>query len=264
MMKHSFVFRILAVFLLVCAGMQIHAETLAQKDAEKLLALADKNTSFAGTDFAGDYIIVKEEVDGAKSVQTARMYRRDSNSAYTILLTSPDDRGKGYVQYDNTIWFYDPHDKQFVLTSAKDKFENSNANTGDFTPQHYSRDYAIVSAQTVKLGTLSCVVFDLKAKIKDVSYPKIKVWVTADDGLIRKKEDYSLSGQLLRTTAIPSYQKFGKNSVPDKMLIVDNLRKMEINGKMQYEKTQVTITNVSFAKQSSTIYTKKYIEMMSE
>ena len=47
------------------------------------------------------------------------------------------------------------------------------------------------------------------------------------------------------------------------MLIVDNLRGQKINGKMQYEKTQITISEVSFAKQPDTVYTKKYIEMKS-
>jgi hypothetical protein len=108
------------------------------------------------------------------------------------------------------------------------------------------------------------VLFELKASAKNVDYPTIKLWVTKDDGLIRKREDYSLSGQLLRTLAIPSYQKYGSHSVPDKMLIVDNLRGKKIDGKMQYEKTQITVTNVSFAKQSDTVYTKKYVEMMSK
>ena len=50
------------------------------------------------------------------------------------------------------------------------------------------------------------------------------------------------------------------------MLIVDNLRGKKISGKMQYEQTQITLAilqNVSFAKQNNTVYTKKYVEMMS-
>ena len=47
------------------------------------------------------------------------------------------------------------------------------------------------------------------------------------------------------------------------MLIVDNLRGKKINNKMQYEQTQITITDVSFAKQSDAVYTKKYVEMQS-
>ena len=95
----------------------------------------------------------------------------------------------------------------------------------------------------------------------------LKLWVTKDDGLVRKKEDFSLSGQKLRTTAIPSYQLIKaveKNySVPVSMLIQDNLRGKKIGEKVQYEQTQITIRNVEFAKVSDTVYTKPYLEMMS-
>ena len=47
------------------------------------------------------------------------------------------------------------------------------------------------------------------------------------------------------------------------MLIQDNLRGKKIEGKVQYEKTQITIKNVSFEKVSDTVYTKPYLEMMS-
>ena len=103
----------------------------------------------------------------------------------------------------------------------------------------------------------------MEAKIDDVVYPKVKVWISIYDGLIRKKEDYSLSGQLLRTTAIPSYQLIGSRSIPVSMLIVDNLKGKKINDKMQYEKTQITIKNVSFAKQKDSVFTKSFFEMMS-
>ena len=95
----------------------------------------------------------------------------------------------------------------------------------------------------------------------------LKLWVTKDDGLARKKEDYSLSGQKLRTTAIPSYQivnsSTGKYSIPVSMLIQDNLKGKKISGKVQYEKTQITIKNAAFEKVEDTVYTKPYLEMMS-
>jgi len=100
-----------------------------------------------------------------------------------------------------------------------------------------------------------------EAKIEDVIYPKLKVWVT-NDGLIRKKEDYSLSGQLLRTTLIPKYQIIGQRSIPYNMIIVDNLKGKKIDDKMQYEKTTITINNVSFAVQKDSVFTKAYLEMM--
>ncbi|MCR5289528.1 MAG: outer membrane lipoprotein-sorting protein [Treponema sp.] len=243
----------------------VFAQSVDMAEAEALLRKADENTSFEGVDFSANYAMVQDRPGQGKSLIEATMYRRDSMAAFTIVITGPEnDKGKGYVQFDNGLWFYDPHDKQFTFTSAKNKFQNTNANNSDFSPQHFCRDYKIEKATRVKLGSFACVLFELKAVSKNVDYPSLKLWVTEDDGLLRKKEDYSLSGQLLRTTAIPSYQQVSNRFVPNSMLIVDNLRGKKLDGKMQYEKTQVTVTNVSFAKRSDLIYTKKYLELMGQ
>ena len=254
-----------SALMLVALTMPASAEKVSASEAAALLKKADASTAFYGTDFAANYSLVQSKPGQGNSVTTAVMYRRDDASSYTILITGPEsDRGKGYVQFDENIWFYDPADKQFTFSSSKDKISGTNATPDDFTPQNYSGRYEIKSAVTEKLGKLDCVKFELAAKVSGVNYPTIKLWVTPNDGLIRMKEDYSLSGQLLRSTAIPSYQKYNDHSVPSKMLIIDQLRGKKINGKMQYEQTQITISNVSFAKQKNTVYTKKYVEMMSE
>ncbi len=262
-MKKGVLKSIFVLSAAILAGSAFAADMSASA-AKELLKKVDETTSFYGTDFAANYSLVQEKPGQGKSTTTVVMYRRDDADAYTILITGPEkDRGKGYVQFDNNIWFYDPSDRQFVFTSSKDNVGGTNATPADFTPQHYSKNYKIDKTDKVKLGKLDCILFTLTASSKNVNYPTIKLWVTEEDGLIRMKEDYSLSGQLLRTTAIPSYQLFKNHSVPSKMVVVDNLRGKKINGKMQFEQTQITISNVSFDKQKDSVYTKKYVEMQS-
>lgn len=234
---------------------------------ELLLQQAQDSSAFYDSDFKGSYSVVQEKPGEGKNVTEAVMYRRDRTAQWVILVTGPaKEKGKGYLQSDGNIWFYDPADNAFTFTSAKDKFQNTNANNSDFAPQFYARDYNIKSAQEVKLGKLDCVCFNLVAKdsASSVDYPELKLWVTKDDGLVRKKEDYSLSGQLLRTTLIPSYQLADCNGkkygVPLNMLIVDNLRGKKIGDKMQYERTQISISNVSFESVKDYIYTKPFLE----
>lgn len=247
------------------------AASIFAYDAEKILKMSQDKTAFYGTDFKGFYSVVQDRPGEGQSVTEAIMYRRDDESKWTILVTGPGrEKGKGYLQYDNNVWFFDPSDRRFTFTSAKDKFQGTNANNSDFAPQKYYDYYNIESHKEVKLGKLDCVFYVLKVKsnAKDVDYPELHLWVTKDDGLVRMKEDYSMSGQKLRTTAIPSYQNVvdGKktHSIPVKMLISDNLRGKKIGDKVLYEKTQITITNISFGKESSSVYTKPFLEMMSQ
>ncbi|MBO4534166.1 MAG: outer membrane lipoprotein-sorting protein [Treponema sp.] len=265
-MKRSIRFSLITGFFLVF--FMLPAFSITNSEGQKLLQLAQDNSAFYETDFSANYTVVQEKPGEGKTITEAILYRRDKAGKWTILITGPArEKGKGYLQYDDNIWFFDPADRRFTFTSAKDKFQNTNANNSDFTPQHYARDYSIKSMEEVKLGNLDCVLFELTAKVENVTYPILKLWVTKDDGLVRKKEDYSLSGQKLRTTAVPSYQLVKTAdrtySIPVSMLIQDNLRGKKIEGKVQYEKTQITIKNPSFEKVSDTVYTKPYLEMMS-
>ena len=253
---------------LALLSLSISASAISMSDAKNLLKKAEDSTSFYQTDFTASYEVVQEKPGEGRSVTNATIYRRDSVSTWTILITAPlKDKGKGYLQTDNSIWFYDPADKRFTFSSSKDKFQGTNANTSDFAPQKYSTDYSIENIEEVKLGKMDCVLFTLKAATKDVDYPQIKLWVTKDDGLTRKKEDYSLSGQKLRTTAIPSYQKLDWNGkgyqIPVNMVIQDNLKGKKINGKMNYERTIISISNATLEKQADAVYTKPYLELMS-
>jgi len=242
--------------------------SLSDSEARALLKKAEDNTAFFGTDFTGSYSVIQTKPGEGSSQTDAIMYRRDSEEKWTILITAPSkERGKGYLQFDGNIWFYDPADRRFTFTSARDKFQNTNANNSDFAPQHYESNYTIKSFSEEKMGKFDCVLFNLEAKSgAKVDYPTLKLWVSTD-GLVRWKEDYSLSGQKLRITAIPSYQKINASSgvrmVPAKMVIEDALRFKKIDGKTQYERTTIKISNISFGKVDDSTYSKPFLEMMS-
>ena len=259
-------FGILLCNIYILSG--IFAE-ISKSEAQALLQQAQDNTCFYNTDMKGDYQIVHDKPGNGRSMLNAVLYRRDSQKKWTILITGPEkDKGKGYLQFDSNIWFYDPADKRFTFSSARDKFQNTNANTSDFTPQFYVSDYQIESYEEAKLGKFDCILFVLKATSKNVTYPELKLWVSKNDGLMRKREDYSLSGQRLRTIAVPSYQKVTGSdkkeySIPVNMVIQDHLRGKKINDKMEYEKTVIGISNVVFAPVEDIVYTKPYLETMS-
>lgn len=267
-MKLTYNFKKTALFVFALASLSFSANALSAKDVAELLKKAESATSFYDTDFTASYEVVQEKPGEGRSKTNATIYRRDTEAKWTILITAPlKDKGKGYLQTDNSIWFYDPADRRFTFSSSKDKFQGTNANTSDFAPQRYSSDYSAEKIEEVKLGKLDCLLYTLKATNKNVDYPQIKLWITKNDGLTRKKEDYSLSGQKLRTTAIPSYQKVDGNGktyqIPVSMVIQDNLKGKKIDGKMAYEKTVISISNAVLAKQDDAVYTKPYLELMS-
>jgi outer membrane lipoprotein-sorting protein len=229
----------------------------------ELLKKIDALVAFTDTDVSAEYRIDKRDPGGASSTTVAAMFRRDKTDQFLILILEPvSDKGKGYLKEGDNLWLYDPVSKSFTFTSAKERFQNSSFRNSDFNRFNFSGDYKAVSSTREKLGKFDCTVITLEARNDRVSFPKVRLWAS-DDGLVRKMEDYSLSGQLMRTTAIPSYQKLGDRWLPLSMVILDHLKSKSIQGKMEYERTSVTISKPSLKRLPDSTYSKEYLERVS-
>lgn len=250
---------ILAVSLLV--GLSLAAD---DRDYDARLKHIDELITFSEGDFSAEYTIVQDKPGEGTSVSKAAVFRRDKAGTFLILmLEPPDDKGKGYLKVDDSLWFYDPADRRFSFTSAKERFQNSNARNSDFGRSNFASDYQVQASSREQLGKFDCTVLELAARNSDATFPRTKLWVT-DDDLVRKMEDYSLSGQLMRIVATPTYQKVGVHFVPVAILIVDALLGKTIGGKFQNEKTQITIAQPSLTPQPDSLYSKAYLEKVSK
>jgi outer membrane lipoprotein-sorting protein len=244
---------------LVLSGM-LWGQVPNSVDPAQLLKQVDAKVSFMDTDFSAEYTIVKDSPGEGRSVTVAAMFRRDRDNKYLILILQPAvDKGKGYLKIDNNLWLWDPVARRYTVTSARDRFQNSNARNSDFTRSSLAIDYEATTSSRQQLGKFDCTLLELKGKTDSVVFPFRKIWVSQDN-LVRKMEDYSLSRQLLRTTAIPSYQQVGTRWVPLSMVIVDELRGKKLNGVFKKEQTQVSIAKPNLEKMPDLLFTQAYLE----
>jgi len=226
----------------------------------ELLRKADSLASYMDTDFSAEYTIIQEKPGQSRTKTVAGIFRRDAKETYVIVVMEPViSKGQGYLKQGKTLWFYDPGSKRFNSTSSQDRFQNTNARNSDFTRSTLAQDYKISAGIDAVLGRLNCRVLTLEGITNDLTYPKMKIWI-GEDGLVRKTEDYSLSGQLLRTSAITDYWRIGNRYVPKQILFVDALRGARINGTFENEKTQITIAKPSFNKLSDSVFSKNFLE----
>jgi hypothetical protein len=231
---------------------------------QELLVKVDLLVSYYGVDFSAEYTIVQEKPGQGLSTTVAGVFRRDSSETYVIVVMEPlISKGQGYLKQGKTLWFYDPESRYFNTTSNANRFQNTNARNSDFTRSTLSEDYKVTAGEDVTLGRFKCRLLTLEAVTKDVTYPKMKVWIS-EDGLLRKTEDYSLSGQLLRTSAIPDYYQINGRFIPKQILFVDALQGAVINGKFANEKTQISISRPSFNKIADSVFSKTFLETVNK
>ena len=245
---------------LFCIMLIFSAASLWSITDQELLRKADSLASYLDTDFSAEYTIVQEKPGQSRTKTVAGVFRRDAKETYVIVIMEPAiSKGQGYLKQGKTLWVYDPSSKRFNSTSSQERFQNTNARNSDFTRSTLAQDYRIGSGVDSMLGRLNCRVLSLEAITNDLTYPKMKIWIS-EDGLVRKTEDYSLSGQLLRTTAFADYWRIGSRYVPKQILFVDALRGAWINGSFENEKTQITIAKPSFSKLADSVFSKTFLE----
>ncbi len=252
----------IAVLLLSGAGIA-QAGEISREEGRRILEEIDSLVSYEGSDYSAEYTVTQERPGQGTSRQKMTMFRRDSQDQYTIIIMEPsEDRGKGYVRIGDNLWLYDPADQRFTRTSARDRFQNTNARNSDFTQSTLARDYEIVGHSQEQLGVYETDVYDLEAITDDVTYPKMRIWVD-ENGLVRKFEDYSLSDQHMRTTAIPNYRRIDDKFVPVRIVIQDELRGREVDGEMRQERTIISVDKPSFRDVPDSVFTRSYLERVS-
>lgn len=254
---------ILCAFILFITT-SLFAEAFTPEESARILRRVDALVSYEDEDFSAEYTIIDDKPGQGTSRTKTVIFRRDREDTYTIIILEPEsDRGKGYLRRGDNMWLYDPVPRRFTVISAKDRFQNSNARNSDFTKSSLAEDYIIVGHTTGSLGSFEVDIYNLEAVSDEVSFPKMKIWIDKEN-LVRKFEDYSLSGRHMRTTAIPEYTRVEGSYIPVRIVIQDELRGREVNGQFRHERTIISVAKASFQELPDMVFTQTYIERVSE
>ncbi len=261
--KYIFILCSATVLMLWFGSGMAFGDEFSTEESRRILSQADALVSYTGKDFSGEYTITDIRPGEGTSRTKTTMFRRDSEDTYTIIIMEPQsDRGKGYLRRGENLWLYDPVPRRFTVISARDRFQNSNARNSDFTKSTMAEDYRIVGHAMGQLGSFQTDIYDLEAVSDDVSFPKMKLWIDQDN-LVRKFEDYSLSGRHMRTTAIPRYTRLQESYVPVQIVIQDELRGRELDGQFENQRTIISVAKASFQELPDMVFTQAYIERVS-
>ncbi|MFP4364547.1 MAG: outer membrane lipoprotein-sorting protein [Spirochaetia bacterium] len=225
----------------------------ADIDPDTILSQIDELQNFDDADFSAIYTIVSERPGEERSVTEARLFRRDRTEQFLLLIIRPEvDRGQGYLQIDENVWFYDPDSREFERTSIRENVEDSDAQNEDFNTTTLAEDYQVVSWEEGTLGSRDVYILDLEATNTDVAYENTRLFVLPDPYIILKEEDYSVSGRLMRSIYFYRYANVGDRFTPNQVLIVDELN--------EGERTQLTVRDITTQEIPDRVFTRDYLE----
>ncbi|MCY1151004.1 MAG: outer membrane lipoprotein-sorting protein [Sphaerochaetaceae bacterium] len=223
------------------------------EEGTEILKIIDSQSNFEGSDFSATLSMISEDPEDGIEKTVVYQFRDDDDDKFLLLIKEPTiNKGQGYLLIDDNLWFYDPDSRKFSHTSMKEQFNDSDANNSDFTSSSLLEDYNVVAVEEGKLGSYDVNILSLEATNNEVTYPFQEIYVSKQGTVTLKKEEFSKSGTLLRTSYYTKYKLVDGNYVATYMIFQDEL----IEGK----KTTIQISNISTDDIPDSVFTKSYIE----
>jgi hypothetical protein len=164
--------------------------------AKALLAASDRSRGGIQKGLQWDATVIAME-NGETSERGFRI-RAAKDDAYVEATSPAKNKGEIFLFNDRQMWFFKPSLKKPVSISARQRLVGEAAN-GDIATTHYARDYSPTIEKVENDPTEGKVyVLMLEAKTKNLTYDKIRYWVSDKTKLAFKAEFLTLQGKTFK------------------------------------------------------------------
>jgi outer membrane lipoprotein-sorting protein len=227
-----------------------------------LLKVVDERQKNSGDWKANSYIEQKEK-GKVDVVYEAVFMRRSQDQKFLILFNKPKaSQGQGYLRIDKNLWFYDPAVGKWERRTERERIGGTNSRRSDFDESRLAEEYDPEDNGETKLGAYTAQMMTLKGKSGiDLAFPVIKLWVDKETKNVLKRQEFALSGRLLRTSYYPKWKKIYSDSkkadvwYPEEIRFYDEVEKAN--------STLILIKSVDPRPLEQNIFTKAWLESQS-
>ncbi len=214
-------------------------------------------------DWRSNVYIEQKEKDKVAVVYEALVFRRSADQKFMILFTKPkSSQGQGYLRIDQNLWFYDPAVGKWERRTERERIGGTNSRRSDFDESRLAEEYDPEDNGEEKLGVYTAQVLTLKGKAGlDLAFPVIKLWIDKVTRNELKRQEFALSGRLLRTSYYPKWQKIYSESrkgdiwYPQEIRFYDEVEKQN--------STLILIKSVDLKPLEANLFTKAWLESKS-
>ncbi len=238
------------------------ARALDQATVDKLVAQVDERQKNFG-DYKALIYMEQKERDKNDTILEAYVYRRDKSDKLVILITKPKEQaGQGYLKVHKNLFMYDPTVGKWERRTERERIAGTDARRNDFDQSTLHTDFFAKFVANEKLGRFDVYHLHLSQRPgADVPYPVIELWLDQATGNVLKRQEFALSGKLMRTTYYPQWEKLYSQSKGDYVYVPDQIRVYDEVQKGN--STTIVIRQVDLSKLDDSIFTKAFVESRS-
>jgi outer membrane lipoprotein-sorting protein len=238
------------------------AAPLDQPQMVDLLKKVDQRQNSQG-DYRSLIYMVQKEKDKVDVAYQAEVLRRSQDQKFIILFLQPKtSQGQGYLRIDQNLWFYDPSVGRWERRTERERIGGTNSRRSDFDESRLAQEYDPSWVGEAKIGKYDASILSLKGKEGiDLAFPVVKIWVDKDSNNVLKREEYALSGRLMRTSYYPKWSKVYSESkkadvwFPQEIHFFDEIEKQN--------STHIVVKSVELKTLPENIFTKAWLEEQS-
>lgn len=196
------------LFLMLSLCSLAQAQGAAKPDPEELLKVSDRSRGAAASSQGLSWTTTVTSVENGESRTVGYTLKVRGTDAIAEVIAPARQKGEIILFNDRTLWFYKPGLRKPVSISARQKLVGQAAN-GDIASTNYARDYEAESVKDEKADGADAWLLALKAKASNVTYEKIRYWVSKSTKLAVKAEFLTVSGQVFKKATF----KYGNSLV---------------------------------------------------
>jgi outer membrane lipoprotein-sorting protein len=251
-----------SILFLALIPLKVAHAAMSKEQLVELLKAVDDRQKNSGDWRANSYMEQKEK-GKMDVVYDATFMRRSQDQKFLILFNKPKaSQGQGYLRLDKNLWFYDPAVGKWERRTERERIGGTNSRRSDFDESRLAEEYDPEDNGETKLGAYTAQVMTLKGKPGiDLAFPVIKLWVDKETKNVLKRQEFALSGRLLRTSYYPKWKKVYSESkkadvwYPQEIRFYDEVEKAN--------STLILIQSVDLRPLESNIFTKAWLESQS-
>ncbi len=184
------------MLVLMLSGAALHpGAVFAELTPHEILVKADrKRGNIEGIEFVIDI----DSVERGRNQERTLCVKSRQHNALVEYISPAKMKGTRILRLDRNMWFSKPGLKKPFAISTRQILVGQ-ASNGDVSSTDYAGDYEAVNVSEVMLGSEPCYLLDLRAVHKEVTYDKIRYWVSKHELRGVRAEFLTVSGRMFKT-----------------------------------------------------------------
>lgn len=218
-MKTSSKTVLLIALTIVAGGLPLFAQS-----AEEVIRRMEANQTHETSYIEGRMIITDRFGSRTSSFE---MYSEGEENVL-VEFTSAAEAGQKVLRTEDEIYLFYPDASELIRlqgSALRESMLGSDVSYEDMTGNRGILDtYRATLSGIERIRGYDCFVVELEATSRDVAYPRQRVWIDSDLFVMRRSEQYALSGRLLKEIVVTELMERSGRIFPSAMTISDTLK----------------------------------------